>query len=70
VLQLDFAFDDQLAIRTAEARGSVARDAAVDAALAGNAPVYVASAAARTARHWPTAFRPISMISAMSGRGR
>lgn len=41
MLQLDFAFDDQLTIRTAEARGSVARDAAVDAALAGNAPVYV-----------------------------
>jgi len=42
VLQLDFAFDDQLEeIREAEARGSVARDPSIDAALAGNAPVYV-----------------------------
>lgn len=42
MLQLDFAFDDQLEeIREAEARGSVARDPSIDAALAGNAPVYV-----------------------------
>ncbi len=42
MLQLDFAFDDQLEeIREAEARGSVARDPSIDAVLAGNAPVYV-----------------------------
>lgn len=42
MLQLDFAFDDQLEeIREAEARGSVARDPSIDAALAGNVPVYV-----------------------------
>jgi 3'-phosphoadenosine 5'-phosphosulfate sulfotransferase (PAPS reductase)/FAD synthetase len=41
VFQLDFTFDDQLAGWEAEVPGAVARDSSIDAALAGNAPVFV-----------------------------
>lgn len=41
MLQLDFGFDAQPSNRNREARGAVARDPAVDAALAGHAPVFV-----------------------------
>lgn len=41
MFQLDFTFDDQLAGREAEVPGAVARDSRIDAALAGNAPIFV-----------------------------